>query len=84
MSSAEIRVYATWDEEAQVWWARSDDIAGLATEAATMEDLHRKLSIIIPELVELNGWAGDHEEGASLPVCVTSETLFTVDMRKSA
>ena len=47
MSSAEIKVYATWDEEAQVWWARSDDIAGLATEAATMEDMHRKLSIII-------------------------------------
>ena len=48
-------VHATWDDEARVWVASSDDVPGLATEAATAEDLVQKLKILIPELLELNG-----------------------------
>ena len=48
-------VHATWDEEARVWVASSDDVPGLATEAETAEDLVQKLKILIPELLELNG-----------------------------
>ena len=48
-------VRAEWDEEARVWVATSDDVPGLATEAATTEALVEKLKSLIPELLELNG-----------------------------
>lgn len=48
-------IRAEWDDEARVWVATSDDVPGLATEAATMEGLIEKLKVIIPELLEANG-----------------------------
>jgi len=48
------KVYATWDEEAKVWVAESDDIPGLATEADTLDALIAKLRVVIPELLEAN------------------------------
>jgi len=50
-----IRVEATWDDEAQVWVATSDDVPGLVTEAKTTEELKAKLRRMIPELIEENG-----------------------------
>lgn len=47
-------IVATWDDEAGVWVAESDDIPGLATEAATKEQLEEKLRTMIPELCEAN------------------------------
>ena len=48
------RIHADWDPEAEVWVATSDDVAGLATEAPTVEVLAEKLRIMIPELLEAN------------------------------
>jgi hypothetical protein len=45
------------DEEAALWVATSDDVPGLATEAATMEALSDKLSDLVPEFLALNGYA---------------------------
>lgn len=50
-----VEVSATWDDEAGVWVAESDDVPGLVTEAETMEALLEKLRILIPELMELSG-----------------------------
>ncbi len=47
-------VHAEWDDEAAVWVASSDDVPGLATEAATTEELIAKLKVMIPELLALN------------------------------
>ena len=47
-------VVATWDAEAEVWVAESDDIPGLATEAATVAAMTRKLRLLIPEMLALN------------------------------
>jgi predicted RNase H-like HicB family nuclease len=47
-------VHADWDPEVEVWVATSDDVPGLATEAATIELLADKLWILIPELLEAN------------------------------
>ncbi len=44
-----------WDAEAGVWIATSDDVPGLATEAATLEALTAKLDALVPELLEANG-----------------------------
>jgi predicted RNase H-like HicB family nuclease len=49
------RIEASWDPEADVWVATSDDVPGLATEASTVEELTRKLKILVPELLEANG-----------------------------
>ena len=51
-------VRAEWDEETEVWVATSDDVPGLVAEADTTEALLAKLHILIPELLEANGYPG--------------------------
>lgn len=55
-------VHASWDPEAQVWVATSDDVQGLVTEASTLEALDHKLKSLVPELLELNGQALDDND----------------------
>lgn len=47
-----IVVKATWDEEAHYWVAESPDVPGLATGAATLEELHAKLPTVIEDLLD--------------------------------
>ena len=52
------RVYAvqcTWDAEAAVWVAASDDVPGLATGADSLDALVEKLKVLIAGLLEANG-----------------------------
>ena len=60
---AVLTIRATWDDEAKVWVAESDDVPGLATEADTLDTLLAKLQIVVPELLELN----DGELPADVP-----------------
>ena len=53
----EVAVRATWDSEASVWVAESDDVPGLVTEADDIEALVAKLKVLIPELLDANGVA---------------------------
>jgi hypothetical protein len=48
-------VRATWDDEAKVWVAISDDVPGLVAEAPEIEILIKKLQVLVPELLEANG-----------------------------
>ena len=57
----EFTVTATWDSEAAVWVAESEQVPGLVTEAESLEALVGKLRILIPELLEANGVATDDE-----------------------
>lgn len=56
-------VNARWDDEAKVWVATSSDISGLVTEADSMDALVKKLQVIIPELLDANGYpdGGDNK-----------------------
>ena len=47
-------VQVTWDAEAEMWVADSDDIPGLAAEAPDDKALWMKLETLIPELLVLN------------------------------
>lgn len=47
-------VRAVWDDEAGVWSGSSDDIRGLAVEAATIDDLNGKAGDAIVDLIEAN------------------------------
>ena len=50
----QILVAATWDPDAKVWVAESEDVPGLVAEADSPESLLEKLKTRIPELLELN------------------------------
>ena len=68
---APYRIRVEWDEEAAVWVASSEDVAGLATGADTLEGLIDKLKIVIPELLEENGLLS---QGVSeVPFSITAE-----------
>ncbi len=47
-------VVAKWDDEADVWVATSEDIPGLVTEAATLDQLYSRVVAVAPELLEDN------------------------------
>jgi len=51
-------VQARWDSEGGVWVAESEDVPGLVAEAESPNLLARKLRVLIPELLELNGALG--------------------------
>lgn len=44
----------TWDEEAGVWIATSNDIPGLVLESGSFDALLERTRFAIPELLELN------------------------------
>ena len=82
MSSDLIIVRATWDDEAAVWVATSEDVVGLITEADTLELLTAKLKVMIPELLELNGSPSNLRE---IPVHIlTGETIKVLNPRAAA
>ena len=74
----ELIVNAVWDDEAKVWVATSDDVPGLVTEAPTQGDLVKKLKILVPELLDANGYA----DGDELPVRLLGECTFVTNKRK--
>ncbi len=74
-----LKVHATWDGEAKMWVAESEDIVGLITEAATPEELILKLSDIIPVLLDENGGGDDMPE---VPYSVMWETIQTARINR--
>ena len=44
----------TWDKEAAVWVATSDDVPGLALESGSFDALIERVKYAVPELMELN------------------------------
>ena len=67
-------VKANWDKEVQVWVATSEDVPGLVTEAETLEQLIKKLQIMIPELLQANGLLGEDEQ-YEIPFRLLSERI---------
>ena len=45
-------VRVAWDDEAKVWFVEGSDIPGLATEAETLDELRRKVPVIIQDLLD--------------------------------
>ena len=70
------RVNATWDPEAAVWVATSDDVPGLVAEASTIEVLLDDLRALIPELLELN--CGGRPE--RIEVALTAERSEAIEL----
>lgn len=68
-------VTAQWDNEAGVYVATSDDIPGLVTEAATLDELLQRIAAVAPELMEDNAHLLDEvaNPGELLDVCIVSQ-----------
>lgn len=73
-----LTVHAIWDAEAEVWVATSEDVPGLATEAANPSELIQKLQTMIPELLRLNGVGNDDNDIPEVPVSLLYEQNLTV------
>ena len=68
-------VIAQWDNEAGIWVATSDDIPGLVTEAASLDELLERVLAVAPELLEDNAHLiedGSHP-GDLIDVCIQSQ-----------
>jgi predicted RNase H-like HicB family nuclease len=70
-----ITVRATWDDEAGVWVAQTDDIVGLAAEGATLEALTEQVHAMIPQLIERNGLTSELAEAPVRIVAVQSNRV---------
>ena len=51
---SEFSINLTWDGEAAVWIATSDDIPGLILESGSIDALIERVKYAAPELLELN------------------------------
>jgi hypothetical protein len=49
----ECTVSLTWDDEAYVWLAGSDDVPGLALESGSLDALMERVKFAIPDLLGL-------------------------------
>ena len=50
----EYTVRFTWDTDAGVWIAESEDIPGLVLEHSSLDALMKRVRFAVPELLELN------------------------------
>lgn len=50
----DVLVKMTWDPEACVWVAESDDVPGLVLESGSFDALLERVRFTIPELLQLN------------------------------
>ena len=65
-------VVARWDDEARVWVATSDDVPGLVTEDKSLDNLVRRVTKVIPELLEDNDHLLDDDIRDLVDVCIIS------------
>ena len=61
-------ITCTWDPEARVWIATSNDIPGLVLESGSLDTLMERTRIAVPELLELN-----HESGRAYSLTFHTE-----------
>ena len=50
----EYTITFSWDDEASVWIAESQDIPGLILESGSFDALVERVKIAVPDLLELN------------------------------
>ncbi|WP_082528942.1 MULTISPECIES: DUF1902 domain-containing protein [unclassified Bradyrhizobium] len=79
MSDRLILVRATWDDEVKVWVAESPDLPGLVTEAASLDDLDRKLPGLILDLL-----TEDDDRDIDVPVEVVASFSRRVTHSRAA
>jgi predicted RNase H-like HicB family nuclease len=77
-----IVVRATWDPEASYWIAESPDVPGLATGAATLNELAAKIPGIIQDLLE--GTEASNLPETEIPIEIIASISTKVRARVAA
>jgi predicted RNase H-like HicB family nuclease len=73
-----LQVQAHWDAAAEVWWAESDDLPGLATEAPSFSELINHIKSLAPTIIQEN--LGRRPDGLFVRVAGdASEETFRID-----
>ncbi|WP_158258683.1 DUF1902 domain-containing protein [Rhodopila globiformis] len=73
-----LQVQAHWDAAAEVWWAESDDLPGLATEAPSFPELMTHIKSLAPTIIREN--LGRRPDGLSVRVAGNaSEETFKIN-----
>jgi hypothetical protein len=65
----ERNITMTWDSDATVWVATSDNIPGLVLESGSFDALIERVKHAVPELLELN----DVKQGDRFRICFKVE-----------
>ncbi|MCH5150264.1 MAG: DUF1902 domain-containing protein [Spirochaetales bacterium] len=68
-------VNMTWDNEAAVWVATSDDVPRLALESGSLDALMERVRFAVPELLRLNGSAEQ-----SIPLATPEQQKPFIDL----
>ncbi|MBQ6504289.1 MAG: DUF1902 domain-containing protein [Flexilinea sp.] len=55
ISLLKVNIKLTWDDDAHVWIATSDEVPGLVLESDSFDELIERVRYAVPELLELNG-----------------------------
>ena len=77
MEQVKLKICVEWDDEARVWYVSESDVPGLAAEAASLDELTRKLLVMVPELIELNGLP-DREDEVPIELLIHSEQRVAI------
>ena len=80
MTQMSILVRAEWDPEARVFVASSDDVPGLVAEGESPQALMDKLSVLVPELLQLNcrDVGSDDDEMREIPMYVIHQQMAKI------
>ena len=70
---AEYMIIMTWDDEAAVWVAESQDIPGLILESGSFDALVERVKIAVPDLLAL-----ERNVGAQVKLHFRAERLAVV------
>jgi hypothetical protein len=71
----EYTIKLNWDNDANVWIATSEDIAGLVLESGSLDALIERIRFAVPELLLLNG-----KQDKLFSVCFKSERYDTISL----
>jgi hypothetical protein len=64
----EYLITLSWDSEAAVWIATSDQVPGLVLESGSLDVLMERVRLAVPDLLTLNGY-GDQ----TVSLCLRAE-----------
>ena len=78
MDKIVLDIQVTYDEEASVWVASSDDVPGLATEAPSFKALMDRVEDTVPELMALNNM---HMDQSVIPLAFHQNHYRSVSMQ---
>ncbi len=68
-------INASWDDQAKVWIATSEDVPGLCCEDKSLEGLIEVVTGLVPELLAANGIVTDARD---IPLNVLAQRQTTI------